>query len=73
MLTSSEQVESISLRIGRFAIRFIRAAYHRTEVYGSASLPCARSGDEREQEVRTRLPRAAVNDPHGLPSEGGSA
>jgi len=73
MHIASEQVESISLRIGGFTIKFSRARFLYSEGEAPESMACTSFRDHLEQGSRTNLSQPADDRRDHFPSEGGSA
>jgi len=73
MVMASEQVESISLRIGGFTMKFSRARFHYSQGEAPQSMPCTSPRDHLEQESRTNVSQPTEDQRDHFPSEGGSA
>ncbi len=73
MLMASEQVESISLRIDGFTIKFSRARFHYSQGEAPESMPCTSPRDHLEQEARTNVSQPTNDQRDHFSWEGGSA
>ncbi len=73
MRTSSEQVESISLRIGGFAIKLSRARFRLSQGGAPENMVCMSPWGHSERMAQTEVSQRTTDRLDHFPTEGGPA